>query len=137
MAIKKKKKTTKKKKSSTSTIKRKVGRPTAYRKEFCDLLIAHMSDGYSFETFGYTIGICDSVVRRWAVEIEDFKAAKKKAVKACQHWFETVGRQQMVKGKGSSASWRFSMINRFAWSDSPSNAEEEQTGKTITIKLKE
>ena len=30
---------------------KKVGRPTDYKKEYCELLIEHMAAGFSFESF--------------------------------------------------------------------------------------
>lgn len=43
---------------------------------YCDLLIAHMSQGFSFESFGADVGVSLYVLNRWLAEYPDFAEAK-------------------------------------------------------------
>lgn len=59
--------------------KRPVGRPTTYKPEYCQMLIEHMSQGFSFENFGLS---CKPKVHRgtlydWIDAHEEFADAKK------------------------------------------------------------
>jgi len=47
-----------------------------YDDSYPDLLINHLSKGYSFESFGGTIGVVRSTIFQWALDIPEFKAAK-------------------------------------------------------------
>lgn len=97
------------------------GRPPAYKPEYCEMLIDHMSSGLSYETFSAVIGTHRSVLYAWEDKYPDFKDAKKKAVEAGQVFWEKIGLAQAVGdktyGKGSTASWIFNMKNRFNWAD--------------------
>jgi hypothetical protein len=47
-----------------------------YNPEFCDLLIEHMSGGYSFHSFCAIAGCARSTLYEWVDNIPDFAAAK-------------------------------------------------------------
>lgn len=63
------------------------GQPPKYREEYCDLLIEHMSNGDSFETFGVYLRkmrhtpreekpICRKTLYNWADQFPEFLHAK-------------------------------------------------------------
>ena len=55
---------------------REVGRPTKYRPKFCQMLIDHMADGYSFESFGAIAEVWDTTLDDWVNTIPEFSEAK-------------------------------------------------------------
>ena len=121
-------------------VKRREGRPTAYRKEYCAMLVEHMGKGRSFETFGIEVGVHPDTVDVWAslevVEVNgtkverpkhpEFRSAKKEGVKAALKYWEQLGVDLITgKIKGKAAVWIFSMKNRFKWTDRMENIVED------------
>jgi hypothetical protein len=53
-----------------------AGRPTKYRKKFCDELVDHMSNGYSFDSFAGTIKVSAMVLYDWCKAHTEFADAK-------------------------------------------------------------
>ena len=43
----------------------KTGRPTAYKPEYCEMLVKHMSEGYSFESFAANVDCTRSTLYEW------------------------------------------------------------------------
>lgn len=106
-----------------------VGRPTKYKQEYCQLLIDHMAQGYSYETFPAIIDVCIKTIYTWETEYKEFLQAKMKAFSLCQKFWEELGVKHILneswsegKGAGGSKSlnasvWIFNMKNRFKWRD--------------------
>jgi len=107
-----------KKKIQTSPPK-KMGRPTTYKTEYCELLIEHMGKGFSFESFAGIVGTHKEVIYGWAERNVDFSDAKKMGLEVCRVFWEDMG----IKGtRGTlryfqAGSWYANMRNRFAWKD--------------------
>lgn len=111
----------------------KPGQPTKYKAEYCDLLYKHMSEGFSFESFGPSIGVHRDTLYEWCTKHVSFSDAKKKAVDAALLFWETKGIEGMC-GKipfFNSNIWIFSMKNRFKWHDNVH--VEEKTEAKIKI----
>ena len=62
---------------------------TMYKPEHCDLLIEHMAQGYSFESFGAVILVGRNTLYLWAREIPQFKEAKEIGEAMALKFFET------------------------------------------------
>ncbi len=98
--------------------KNRGGRPTKYKPEYCDALIEHMAKGYSFETFGASVGVWTSSTYLW-LKHPKFSEAKKEGEARCRLWWEKLG---MGGASGhlknfNAAAWIFNMKNRFHWKD--------------------
>lgn len=99
--------------------KRPVGRPTKYRPEYCEKLIAHCRKGLSFESFGATVGVAKDAVFEWANKHKEFSDAKEIARNLNLLWWEEQGSQGLWNSKQfNSTVWVFSMKNRHGWKDS-------------------
>lgn len=59
-----------------------------YKPEYIPLLIEHMKKGFSFETFGVTIGYSRKTLYVWADEFEEFQEAKDFAFENAQQFYE-------------------------------------------------
>lgn len=102
-----------------------LGRPTKYRPEYCSLLIEHMSQGYSYETFAADIDVCKDTLYEWEKHHLDFSYAKKRAFLKAQKYWEKLALDNMInvssKESGSvslnTGLWIFNMKNRFKWTD--------------------
>ncbi len=95
------------------------GRPTEYKSEYCEKLIEHMSQGFSFETFGAIVNCHKDTLYQWLKKHEDFADAKKQGVTVCQLFWERIGNNsaQGLIENFSAASYIFNMKNRFKWTD--------------------
>lgn len=101
------------------SLTRKVGRPSGYLPEYCEKLIEHMKEGYSFEAFG---AICDAskeTMYTWLEKHTEFLDAKKKGESYSRYEWEKIGK---LGATGqipdfNSGAWIFNMKNRFKWTD--------------------
>lgn len=53
------------------------GQPTKYKEEYCQLLIDHMAEGYSFESFAGEVRVDRDTLYEWEKVQKDFSDAKK------------------------------------------------------------
>ena len=94
------------------------GRPSKYRKEYCQELIEHMSRGFSYETFRPSGGYaCNKTLDNWCAEHPDFLQAKQEAFRCCREWWENQSHRGMFHPNFKTAAWRMNMMNRFGWSE--------------------
>ena len=114
--------------------KNPVGRPTKYRKAYCQQIIDHMSEGYSIEAFAGKLGISKNTLYDWLKLHEDFADAKQVGTSASQLWWETAGRKGMFTPAFSSSVWIFNMKNRHGWVDKKESIEDKNI-QSIRINL--
>lgn len=108
---------------------RPVGRPSTYDPKYCEMVIAHMTKGLSFESFAGVIDSTKQSLYRWREAHEEFRDAVDQAFSKCQIFWETHGvdglyaqTERDADGNSTSRSmnatvWKFNMQNRFGWSD--------------------
>jgi hypothetical protein len=100
-------------------------RPTLYEPSYCDLLIEHMSKGFSFESFAGLVKVARSTIYEWVDKNPDFSDAKKVAEEQCRLFWEKTALEglQVQTGPGAinlnTTMWIFQMKNRFPkeWRD--------------------
>jgi hypothetical protein len=103
---------------------KKKGRPSSYETKYCQMLIDHMAQGFSFETFAALINKHPDTVNEWARhggkhEHPEFSDAKKVAFTHNRLFWERIG-QDGMRGKirnFNATVWIFNMKNRFKWHD--------------------
>lgn len=103
------------------------GRPSKYKKEYCDRLIAHVGGGLSFDSFAGEIGVSRDTIYEWCKKHEEFSDAKRVSEAKSLTFWEKVGRagtlDQLDKITGKTGAkfnhiaWIFLMKNRFGWRD--------------------
>ena len=115
-------------KAKRTSGRKKAGRPPTYRDTYPDMLIEHMRQGFSYETFAAVAGVGKSTLYNWEVN-DRFLEAKKKGVMLSQKWWETLlrlgalgsdkieinGRPQRIKP--NPALIIFTMKCRFGWNE--------------------
>lgn len=77
--------------------KRPVGAPTAYKPEYCRMLVEHMKGGGAFETFGAEIEVCAQTLYGWAERHEEFLEAKRTGELLAYRWYQAIA-QAMLTG---------------------------------------
>lgn len=100
----------------------KVGRPTKYKPDYAEALIAHMKEGRSFETFGALVGAGSSTLYLWCENQPEFMEAKNIGTILSMHWWEERMRETLITQDGikfNTTGWIFTMKCRFPqfWSE--------------------
>lgn len=100
-------------------VKKKIGRPTKYKAEYCEMLVSHMAEGLSYVAFAGLIGVSEDRLHAWERTNPEFLLSKKDGIAACALFWEKLG----LKGVNgeiknfNSGTWIFNMKNRFGWRD--------------------
>lgn len=103
-----------------NSVMSEIGRPTKYDPKYCEMIIDFMSTGQSLIAFADEIGVVDSTLYGWAEKHPDFMRAKKRALHACQRWWEDQARLGLFTDKEqkfSAPTWIFNMKARFGYRD--------------------
>ncbi len=74
----------------------KIGRPTKYKPEYCQMLIKHMSEGLSFKTFGVEINVDEDTLFEWCNKHKEFSESKRIGRRAQESFYEKFGRSAMA-----------------------------------------
>lgn len=120
-----------------------TGRPTDYAPGYCPMLIEHMREGYSFESFGGIVGKSKQTLYNWEKAFPEFLDAKKIGETASLLYWEKKGNDGMhnecikdadgatITRSVNPTMWIFNMKNRHKWRDK--QPDEESTAPTSTI----
>jgi len=115
-----------------------VGRPTDYKPEYCQMLIDHMGEGYSFESFGGVISVSERVLYDWEKAHPEFLHSKEIGIQKSMVWWEQIGRSGMINEIPffNDRIWRLNMINRFRskWSDGTKNENNDKLKTEIVVR---
>lgn len=97
---------------------KKIGRPSLYKPEYCQMLIDHMAQGYPFETFAAQLGTHRYTLYRWVDEHPAFSDAKKIGTEKSLGYMLDMGRKLATgEVQGNTAAWIFMMKNMHKWRD--------------------
>jgi len=99
----------------------KVGRPTVYKPEYCQMLIEHGKQGFTFRSFCSEIGIHWDTGYAWIKKYPEFSDAKKLCTSHSYAKWEKIGMKAAVGQVKGFMTGPFTMImkNCFDWSDNP------------------
>lgn len=103
------------------------GRPTDYKQEYCELLIEHMGNGFSFESFAALVNASKQTIYDWLAANPEFLDAKSIAFERSRLFWEKIGIDLARSGAGNATAFIFNMKNRFKedWRD---KIETEHSG---------
>ncbi len=102
------------------TQKKKMGRPTKYKKKYCEEVIKAMAKGLGAEAFAGMIGVNRDTIYHWINTREDFSDAVSQGKMKMALFFEQMGIDQNTGdgAKGfSAAMYIFTMKNKLGWTD--------------------
>ena len=107
---------------SEAPVKRRVGRPSKYEPEFCEMLIEHMSKGHSFDSFvgvlyRHGLDVVTQTLYNWRNDFPDFLDAARRGETLGLETLEGLGLElgQGLRPQGKTAAWKFFMQNRYGW----------------------
>lgn len=112
----------------------KMGAPTKYKPEYCDLIIKMAKDGASFTEFRAEIGgISRQTLHNWKDAHPDFMDAYTRAeVLGEAHWDSRMRNQLMFDKEINTALVKLYFANRFGWSDkTESKTDITSNGESI------
>ncbi len=75
------------------------GQTTRYKPEYDQMLIEHMTKGYSFESFGAITEVSVGCMNEWVKQFASFHASKVIAFNKCRIFWETLGIYYAVEGR--------------------------------------
>lgn len=90
-----------------------------YKDSFCEDLVNHMAEGYSFKSFAGLKKVTVQCLEKWVKDKPDFEEAKKLGEAASLLRWEKIciaGTMGKIKNFNSN-TFVFNMKNRFNWSD--------------------
>jgi hypothetical protein len=106
-----------------------MAKPTKYKREYCEALVEHMAQGYSFDAFGGKLLVGKRTLFDWLDKHIEFREAKDRGELACLYFWEKTGlagTHGKIKGFQQS-SFIFNMKARFAkygWRDTPEEPDK-------------
>lgn len=120
---------------------RAVGAPTKYKKEFCEMLIEHMSFGYTYESFAGRdeVEVHRDTLYAWEKHFPEFSDAKKVG-RSKQLLRDETTLMMLIAGKfgknACAAAHIFKMKNCHGWRDKVEDeAEKEDRNRPVEVKL--
>ena len=115
-----------------------MSRPTDYDEKYCEMLIEHMAEGYSYESFGGIIEVCEKTLYNWESQHPEFLHSKNIGTQKSMVWWEKIGRSGMINEIPffNDRIWRLNMINRFRskWSDGTKNENNDKVKTEIVVR---
>ena len=94
-----------------------MGRPTKYRKEFCDIVPKLMAKGWSKTEVCAKLGVQRATLLAWQAKHSPFLNAVKKGEELSKAWWMAKGRNSMNDASFNSTLWYMNMKNRHGWAD--------------------
>jgi transposase len=107
--------------------KRPVGRPSKYKPEYCERVIALADQGAGPAEYAVEFGVDRVSLYDWAASHEEFSTALSRAKIHEQAWWEREGRSGMRADKFNALVWKTSMQARFR-EDYTERKETQLTG---------
>ena len=113
------------------------GRPTLYKPEFCQMLINHMSQGLSYETFAGVVGVSKQTLYDWEKKNENFLDAKKIGQMKRNEVVEKLYIQAATghNKKANPAMMIFWMKNCVGWQDKIESESRQTTHINLSYNL--
>lgn len=112
------------------------GRPSKYKKKYCQMLIDHMSNGLSFSSFGCSIDVNRDTLFQWEKDHKEFSDAKSIGREKQEYFYEVTGVQAM-RGKipdFNSTAFVWMTKNMLKWRDRTSLEMSGPDGAPIRSK---
>jgi len=101
-----------------------VGRPTKYRKEFCERVPELMAEGMSKTEVCAELGFGYAALQDWRAKHPLFSKAVKKGDRLSKAWWLGRGRKNLENRDFNAGLWFMNMKNRHGWADKTENKND-------------
>lgn len=112
----------------------RMGPPIKYKTEYCEMLINHMAEGLSYQSFAGLIGVSYKTLFEWEKDYPEFKEAKDRAKPMQLLWDERMLNKGIIgtqRGYNAQAH-KWKMANCHKWTD---RSEQQIESKNISINI--
>ena|SRR3990167_3955026 len=92
---------------------KRIGRPTAYKPEYCDQVIELGKSGLSQVQIACALEVDPKSLRDWAEKYPDFSLSLTRAHAESQNWWERKGQESLSEKSFQALVWKVSMQARF------------------------
>lgn len=112
-----------------------MARHSEFSQEYPAMLVLHMAQGLSYESFGGLISVDKGTLYNWEKQFPEFFNAKREAVLKCLLFWEKLGIDGINMPNFKTGVWAFNMKCRFrdfGWNeDIPTNASAEEIAERV------
>lgn len=115
-------------------------RPTKFREKYCQMLIEHMKQGLSFDTFAGKIEVNPDSLYEWVKRHASFSEAKKIGTAMRNYLVESAfvaSTLNPTKNKYNTAQMIYWTKNTLGWSDKVEHAGDPASPITLNYKIGE
>jgi transposase-like protein len=116
-------------KKALNRVPAKMGRPTLYKPEFCEQVIALGKQGKSITQMAAKLEVDKASLLKWKNEKDEFSTALRVALTYSQDWWEDKAQTGLVDRNFNAALWKHCVTSRFR----EDYAEKREEGPSITI----
>lgn|SRR5574343_730380 len=107
--------------------KAKVGRPSLYKPEYCQVVMDMGREGKSFAQMAAALDIDKDTLYHWRTQHEEFSVALSRARTYAQAWWETKGQDGLSNRDINPGMYKIAMAARFP-DDYSDRSKVELTG---------
>lgn len=97
------------------------GRPSLYKEEYCQGVISHMSEGYTFESYAGVIGVNRDTLYHWRHEYPSFsdavKAARQMQLRANEKMMRDIAMGRIRNANATAAIFIMKNCHPDIWRD--------------------
>lgn len=115
-----------------------------YKPEYCEMLIDHMTEGFSYKSFAGKLGITKQALYKWEKDHPEFAEAKEIGLSRSLYWWEALSlehaRYSQRGYRVDPVFWKYNMTVRFSedWREETIQHQHQTiTEVTITEKKRE
>jgi len=110
------------------------GRPTDYRPEYAEQVLAYGEQGKSRAWIAATLGICRQTLANWEEAHPEFLDAMLRARELSQKWWEDEGQKGLTADKFNGTVWAKNMNCRFRedWVDKVETHHSGEVAHRVT-----
>ena len=112
-----------------------AGRPTKYRKEYCERVPELMAEGMAKVEVCAELGVDYHTFLSWQEKHPQFLQSVKKGGELSKAWWMREGREALRDKDFSYTGWYMNMKNRHGWADKTENKNEETYKNAPTVKV--
>ena len=116
-------------KKALNRVPAKMGRPSVYKPEFCEQVIALGKQGKSITQMAAKLEVDKASLLKWKDEKDDFSTALRVALTYSQDWWEDKAQTGLIDRNFNAALWKHCVTSRFR----EDYAEKREEGPQITI----
>ena len=116
-------------KKALNRVPAKMGRPSVYRPEFWEQVIALGKQGKSITKSAAKLEVDKASLLKWRDEKDDFSTALRVALTYSQDWWEDKAQTGLIDRNFNAALWKHCVTSRFR----EDYAEKRDEGPSITI----